>query len=60
MAMSKIVESNNLILEKTAFFLCDIQEKFKPAIDHFNEMVEVSQRLVTLRYLFKTRPLCLD
>ena len=58
--MSKIVESNNLILEKTAFFLCDIQEKFKPAIDHFNEMVEVSQRLVTLRNLFKTHPLCLD
>jgi len=41
------LENNILSLGKTAFFLCDMQEKFRPAIDHFKEIVEVSKRLVT-------------
>ena len=44
--MASIEKANILDLSKTAFFLCDIQEKFRPAIDHFEEIVEVSKRLV--------------
>ena len=40
------LENNILYLGKTAFFLCDMQEKFRPAIDHFKEIVEISKRLV--------------
>ena len=39
------LENNVVSLGKTAFFLCDMQEKFRPAIDHFKEIVEVSKRL---------------
>ncbi|CAG2055351.1 unnamed protein product, partial [Timema podura] len=30
---------------KTAFFLCDIQEKFRPAMLHFDQVVEVANKL---------------
>ena len=40
------LENNTLHVGKTAFFLCDMQEKFRPAIDHFKEIVEVSRRMV--------------
>jgi len=30
----------------TAFFLCDVQEQFRPAIKYFPEIVEVCRRLV--------------
>lgn len=41
--------SNNQVLNvgATAFFACDLQEKFKPAINHFAEIVEVARRLVS-------------
>lgn len=39
--------SFELNINETAFFLCDLQEKFKPAIDHFDEIVEVGKRLVS-------------
>ena len=45
--MSASAISQFLNIGNTAFFLCDIQEKFKPAIDHFDEIVEVSKRLVS-------------
>jgi hypothetical protein len=32
---------------RTAFFLCDLQERFKPAIENFAEVVQVAQRLVS-------------
>ncbi len=43
------MDAQNLIPNKTAFFLCDIQEKFRPAIESFdgpNGIVEVARRLV--------------
>ena len=46
--MFKIGERNNLDLSKTAFLLCDIQDKFQNAIFKFNEIVEVSKRLVKI------------
>ncbi|XP_038058224.1 isochorismatase domain-containing protein 1-like [Patiria miniata] len=35
----------NLAAESTVFFLCDMQEKFKPAIKYFSDIVEVAKRL---------------
>ena len=32
--------------DKAVFFLCDMQERFRPAIKHFPDIVEVSKRLV--------------
>lgn len=43
------MDSQNLQPSKTAFFLCDIQEKFRPAIESYdgsNGIVEVARRLV--------------
>lgn len=51
--MNTIAQRNNLELSKTAFFLCDIQEKFEPAIENFTDIVEVAKRLVNLIIYFK-------
>jgi len=50
--MSDLIEKNILIDKQSAFFVCDLQEKFRPAIDHFNEIVQVAQRLVIFIYFF--------
>lgn len=44
--MESIIDRNQLNLNSTAFFLCDIQEKFRPAIDHFESVIEVASKLV--------------
>ncbi|XP_064612642.1 isochorismatase domain-containing protein 1-like [Liolophura sinensis] len=36
----------NIVLDQTAFFLCDMQEKFRPAIKYFPDILEVSKRMV--------------
>lgn len=41
-----ILEKNQLVVGQVAFFLCDMQEKFQKAIDHFDEILEVCKRLV--------------
>lgn len=46
MADSARKRLGNIKAEETAFFLCDVQEKFRPAIKHFDEILEVSKRLV--------------
>lgn len=46
--MASVAERNNLVPSDTAFFLCDMQERFKPAIESFAEITEVAQRLVRL------------
>lgn len=35
-----------LISRSTAVFLCDLQEKFRPNIQYFKEIVEVSSRIL--------------
>ncbi|KAF0287009.1 Isochorismatase domain-containing protein 2 [Amphibalanus amphitrite] len=35
-----------LVPQNTALFLCDMQEKFRPNIKHFAEVVQVSNRLL--------------
>lgn len=49
MSNAALIASQNLNASNTAFFLCDIQEKFRPVIEHFdgpNSIVEVARRLV--------------
>ncbi len=50
--MSVTVEKHNLSTSSTAFFLCDMQERFKPAIDNFAGITEVAKRLVNIPVLF--------
>ncbi|CAD5116295.1 DgyrCDS5201 [Dimorphilus gyrociliatus] len=38
---------------KTVFFLCDMQERFRTAIKHFNDILEVSRRLVSAAKILK-------
>jgi len=37
----------NIKLSEAAFFLCDMQERFRPGIKYFSEILEVSKRLVS-------------
>uniref|UniRef100_UPI00398ECB2B isochorismatase domain-containing protein 1 n=1 Tax=Pristiophorus japonicus TaxID=55135 RepID=UPI00398ECB2B len=36
----------NLIASSTVFFCCDMQEKFRPAIKYFGDIISVGQRLI--------------
>lgn len=38
--------SVSISIEKPILFLCDLQEKFRPAIKYFNEIIETSNRLI--------------
>lgn len=40
----------DLKLDQTVFFLCDMQERFRPAIKFFSDIVEVAKRLVLVFY----------
>ena len=44
--MAAIKKFGNLQAGRVAFFLCDMQEKFRPAIFGFEDIVTVSKRLV--------------
>jgi hypothetical protein len=41
-----LVKYGQLPEKRTAFFLCDIQEKFRPALSHFDQIVEAAKKLV--------------
>jgi len=36
----------NLQASKTVFFMCDMQERFRPSISYFSEIAEVAKRLI--------------
>ncbi|CAG0883907.1 unnamed protein product [Cyprideis torosa] len=44
--MSSSMSSGEVNEESCIFFVCDIQERFRPAISHFNEIVETASRLL--------------
>jgi hypothetical protein len=41
-----LIKYGQLLEKRTAFFLCDIQEKFRPALSHFEQIVEAAKKLV--------------
>ena len=41
-----LLQSNFINAKNTAFFLCDMQERFKPAIYKFEEITQTCSRLV--------------
>ena len=50
MAAAKL---GRLAVKNTAFLLCDIQEKFRPSIIYFPEIIKVAQRMVRSFWLFR-------
>lgn len=57
MASVGVLKLGNISLEKTALFVCDLQEKFQPAIAHFADIVDVTKRLVSKCLLWDRRTL---
>ncbi len=55
-----MAQKNNLNQSTTAFFLCDMQERFKPAIDNFAGITEVARRLVKHHNLTELKTLKLN
>ena len=50
-----------LAVNNTAFLLCDIQEKFRPSIRYFPEIIRVAQRMVRGIHLLCTiKPDCCE
>ncbi|PSN37546.1 hypothetical protein C0J52_12550 [Blattella germanica] len=41
-----LIKYGQLPEKRTAFFLCDIQEKFRPALTHFEQILEAAKKLV--------------
>ncbi|XP_069686035.1 isochorismatase domain-containing protein 1-like [Periplaneta americana] len=41
-----LIKFGHLPEKRTAFFLCDIQEKFRPALSHFEQILEAANKLV--------------
>ncbi|XP_023712527.1 isochorismatase domain-containing protein 1 [Cryptotermes secundus] len=41
-----LIKYGQLAEKRTAFFLCDIQEKFRPALSHFEQILEAAKKLV--------------
>ncbi|CAH8850694.1 unnamed protein product [Trichobilharzia szidati] len=53
--MANVSRVGKLILSRTALLLCDMQEKFRPTISHFNAIVETSSRMLTAARMLKMR-----
>jgi hypothetical protein len=46
MSNMTVLKNNIINVNDTMFFLCDMQEKFRPAIFKFDEIVQICNRLV--------------
>ena len=46
--MAQTKNLGDIKLSQTVFFLCDMQERFRPAIKYFDDIVEVAKRLVNV------------
>lgn len=42
-----------VLADNTALFLCDMQEKFRPTIKYFPQIVEVSARMLAAAKIMK-------
>ncbi|VDD74375.1 unnamed protein product, partial [Mesocestoides corti] len=45
--MSNLARLGKLVASRTALFVCDIQDKFRPAVAHFDAIVSVTERLIS-------------
>lgn len=45
---SQSLKLGNIKPENAIFFMCDIQEKFRPVIKYFKEILEIAEKLVCL------------
>lgn len=52
--ITTLLRHNNININDTMFFLCDMQERFKPAIFKFDEIVEVAKRMVNYYGLYNS------
>lgn len=43
---SQSLKLGNIKPENAIFFMCDIQEKFRPVIKYFKEILEIAEKLV--------------
>lgn len=50
MSVEETLKIGKLPIDKTAVFLCDLQEKFRPAMLHFSEVVSNAKKLVSPLY----------
>lgn len=39
----------DIVAEETVFFMCDMQVKFVPVMQHFDDIITVTERLVRLK-----------
>lgn len=46
-----ITSLGNLVASSTVFFCCDMQERFRPAIKYFGDIISVGQRLLQGAYI---------
>jgi hypothetical protein len=51
--IDKAKRLGDLKQNNTVFFLCDMQERFRPAIKYFDEILEVAKRLVLTNILIR-------
>lgn len=54
MAARSILKLGALEAQKTAFFMCDIQETFRPHVKHFGEVVKVANKMVSIIFNYVT------
>lgn len=50
--MSAVKNVGRLFSKQSALFICDIQEKFRPNIKHFDGIVEITSRMVKAAHVF--------
>jgi hypothetical protein len=50
MSSEENIALGSLPLDKSAIFLCDLQEKFRPAMLHFSAVVSNAKKLVFDKY----------
>lgn len=58
--LNHLVKYGFLPQKQTVFLLCDLQEKFRPIISHFDEIAQSACRLVSRDYTSETLKASID
>lgn len=59
-ATKALAQFGKLIPKNSTLFLCDMQEKFRPSIKYFNEIVFNSNRLLQAAQLLEMPVICTE